>query len=145
MSRILVATKKFWTQPPITMLICVFVLMFLYFIMARQPLLDSPLKNRFIGSIQAGKSIRQAAKDHNIAPVTANDIYHKYNKTGTTRRRAVQVPWLLKLNVISSTLLSSFDGCLLGSLGNWWSPKSLPAQFRGFSMQQGIIDRRHGR
>ena len=81
---LLMATKKFWTLPPITMLICVFILMFLYFIMAWQPLLDSPLKNHFIGSIQTGKSIWQAAKDHNIAPATANDIYHKYNKTGTT-------------------------------------------------------------
>lgn len=56
--------------------------------MARQPLLDSPTKNHFIGCVLAGKSIRRAAKDHNIPPTTANDLFHKYKETGSTHRRS---------------------------------------------------------
>jgi transposase len=56
--------------------------------MGRQPLLDSPKKNRFVGTVLAGKSVRQAAKDHNIRQTTANDIFRKFQETGSTHRRA---------------------------------------------------------
>ena len=54
--------------------------------MACQPLLDSPLKNCFIGTVLAGKSVHKAAKTHSIPQTTANDLFQKYRKTVSTHR-----------------------------------------------------------
>ncbi|KAF7964799.1 hypothetical protein HWV62_2878 [Athelia sp. TMB] len=48
---------------------------------------DSPRKNRFIGSVQAGLSISRSAKENDIPLSTAKAIYKKYTETGSTTRR----------------------------------------------------------
>jgi hypothetical protein len=45
---------------------------------------DSPMKNRFIGAVQAGLTITAAAKENDIPRHTASDIWHKYQTTGLT-------------------------------------------------------------
>jgi transposase-like protein len=45
---------------------------------------DSPKKNRFIGAVQAGKTVAAAAREHNIPQHTASDIWHKFRRTGST-------------------------------------------------------------
>src|ERR1700721_1991277 len=45
---------------------------------------DSPKKNRFIGAVQAGKTVAEAACEHNIPQHTASDIWHKFRCTGST-------------------------------------------------------------
>lgn len=55
--------------------------------MVKRTLLDSPLKNRFIGTVLSGKSVSWAAKNYGIKPQTAYDLFNKYKKTGTTHRR----------------------------------------------------------
>jgi transposase len=45
---------------------------------------DSPKKNKFIGAVLAGNTIKEAANTHNIPQSTASDIWHKYKKTGST-------------------------------------------------------------
>ena len=55
--------------------------------MARQKQLDSPRKNRFIGYIQAGNSVRAAARDFSIPQRTANQLYNKFKEMGTTHRK----------------------------------------------------------
>lgn len=56
--------------------------------MSKRALLDSPLKNRFIGTVLAGKPVASAARVYGIKPQTAHDLFHKYMQTGTTHRRA---------------------------------------------------------
>lgn len=56
--------------------------------MSKRVLLDSPRKNRFIGTVLAGKSVRSAAKDYGIKQTTAHDLFRKYQQTGNTHRRA---------------------------------------------------------
>ena len=51
------------------------------------PIHDSPKKNRFIGAVEAGKSIRAAASTYGIPPATAQDIWRKFQETGTTHMR----------------------------------------------------------
>ena len=48
---------------------------------------DSPKKNRFIGAVLAGKTVKAAGEDKGIPQSTANDIWHKYRKTGSTHCR----------------------------------------------------------
>lgn len=48
---------------------------------------DSPKKNRFIGAVEAGTSIRQAAFDNKIPDSTANDLWRKYQQSGSTHTR----------------------------------------------------------
>lgn len=48
---------------------------------------DSPKKNRLIGAIQAGLSIRQAASNLGIPDSTASDLWRKFQQTGTTHTR----------------------------------------------------------
>ena len=45
---------------------------------------DSPKKNRFIGAVQAGKTVVAAAREHNILQHTASDIWHKFQYIGST-------------------------------------------------------------
>jgi transposase len=45
---------------------------------------DSPKKNRFIGAIQAGQSLTEAANNFNIPKQTASDLWKKFQKTGST-------------------------------------------------------------
>lgn len=52
--------------------------------MARYKKIDSPRKNRFIGYVQAGNSVRAAARDFGIPQRTANNLY---KETGTTHQR----------------------------------------------------------
>lgn len=56
--------------------------------MSKRILLDSPLKNRFIGTVLAGKSVSKAAEVYGIKHTTAYDLFHKYQQTGSTHRRA---------------------------------------------------------
>ncbi|TFY77209.1 hypothetical protein EWM64_g6803 [Hericium alpestre] len=46
---------------------------------------DSPKKDRFIGAVKAGLNISQAANQENIPLPTAYALFHKYEKTGSTR------------------------------------------------------------
>jgi transposase len=48
---------------------------------------DSPKKNRFIGAIQAGQSLTEAANNFNIPKQTASDLWKKFQKTGSTHAR----------------------------------------------------------
>ena len=52
------------------------------------PIHDSPKKNQFIGAVEAGKSIRAAAATYDIPPATAQDIWKKFQETGTTHMRS---------------------------------------------------------
>ena len=45
---------------------------------------NSPKKNRFIRTVQAGKTMAAAACEHNIPQHTASDIWHKLQQTGST-------------------------------------------------------------
>lgn len=55
--------------------------------MSRHVLLDSPLKNRFIGTVLAGKPVSWAADFYGIKPQTAHDLFRKFQATGSTHRR----------------------------------------------------------
>jgi transposase len=48
---------------------------------------DSPKKNRFIGSVQSGLKVAQAARLHDIPQSTASSIWHKFKDTGSTHVR----------------------------------------------------------
>jgi transposase len=49
--------------------------------------LDSPHKNRFIGALQAGLNVSQAAKENDIRLTTAKNLAEKFRETGSTHRR----------------------------------------------------------
>ena len=46
--------------------------------------IDEATKNRFIGSVVAGISVRQAGKQYGIHKSTAQDMWKKWQKTGST-------------------------------------------------------------
>ena len=46
--------------------------------------IDEATKNRFIGSVVAGLSICQAGKQYGIRKSTAQDMWKKWQKTGST-------------------------------------------------------------
>jgi transposase len=48
---------------------------------------DSPKKNCFIGSVQSGLSVSEAARMHDIPQRTASSLFHKYEETGSTHAR----------------------------------------------------------
>jgi hypothetical protein len=48
---------------------------------------DSPKKNRFIGAVLAGQTVQATGKENRIPQSTANDIWHKYQKTGSMHCR----------------------------------------------------------
>jgi len=48
---------------------------------------ESPKKNRFIGSVQSGLSVSEAARRHDIPQRTANTLWHKFLETGSTHAR----------------------------------------------------------
>ena len=48
---------------------------------------DSPTKNRFIGAVQAGQTISQAAHENSIAQQAGSDLWQKYQETGSTTNR----------------------------------------------------------
>ena len=49
----------------------------------RRVQIDSPRKNRFVGAVQSGVSQAKAARQENIPPSTASDIWKNYVATGT--------------------------------------------------------------
>jgi len=49
---------------------------------------DTPKKNRFIGLVQGGKSVRQAGAITGIPSSTACDLWKKWSATGTTQNLA---------------------------------------------------------
>jgi hypothetical protein len=49
--------------------------------------LDSPCKNWFIGALQAGLNVSQAAKENNIQLTTAKNLAEKFRETGSTHCR----------------------------------------------------------
>lgn len=48
---------------------------------------DSPTKNRFIGRVEAGETIKDAADHEDIPRTTGSDIWKKYQETGSTHNR----------------------------------------------------------
>lgn len=52
------------------------------------PTHNSPKKNRFIGAVEAGKTLRAAADHYGIPVATAHDIWRKFCETGSTHTRA---------------------------------------------------------
>ena len=48
------------------------------------PYYDSPKENRFVGSVQSGLKVSQAAQLHDIPQSTASSIWHKFKETGST-------------------------------------------------------------
>jgi len=49
---------------------------------------DTPKKNRFIGLVQGGKSVRQAGAITGIPSSTASNLWKKWAATGTTQNLA---------------------------------------------------------
>jgi transposase len=49
--------------------------------------LDSPRKNRFIGALQAGLNVTQAAKENDIRLTTAKNLAEKFRETGSTHHQ----------------------------------------------------------
>jgi transposase len=45
---------------------------------------DSPTKNCFIGAVQAGQTISQAAHKNGIAQQAGSDLWQKFQETGST-------------------------------------------------------------
>jgi len=58
---------------------------------------DSPKKNCFIGAVQAGQTIIQAAASFGIPQSTASDLWHKFQQTGSTHSRP-QSGWPIKIS-----------------------------------------------
>ena len=55
-----------------------------YIIIMIQTYYDSPKENRFIGSVLAGNTVKNAGKQFDISQTTASNIWHKYQQTGST-------------------------------------------------------------
>ena len=45
---------------------------------------DSPKKNRFISAVQSWQTIKDAAAVYDIPQQTASNVWHKFQKTGST-------------------------------------------------------------
>ncbi|KAJ3523873.1 hypothetical protein NMY22_g11245 [Coprinellus aureogranulatus] len=76
---------------------------------------DSPRKNRFIGMVQAGRSVAQAARDTSLPSSTAYDLWNKFKQTGTTHNqprsgRPKKVGTRLKRQVIRTALQDTVGG-----------------------------------
>lgn len=46
--------------------------------------LDTPLKNRIVGHIEATQSVAKASAYYQVAWSTCHDVFHRYQETGTT-------------------------------------------------------------
>lgn len=115
--------------------------------MARHKQLDSPRKNRFIGYIQAGNSVRTAAEDFGIPQRTANQLYNKFKETGSTHRRpgsgrpTEMTPRMLRRirYLLVTNRRMSFE-----QVGNLMRPKFSASSIRRVAAQFGLY-RRKGR
>jgi transposase len=48
---------------------------------------DTPVKNRFIGAMEATGKLRQSSAKYGIKASTASDIWTKYKNTNTTKNQ----------------------------------------------------------
>ena len=103
---------------------------------------DSPKKIRFIGAMQAGQSLTEAANNFDIPKQTASDLWKKFQKMGSTHahpRSGRPSKSVLARNEQLSVRREPIAESLSMKLENLSHPTFLPAQSRPFCMRLGCI------
>ena len=102
---------------------------------------DSPTKNRFIGAVQAGQTISQAAHENSISQQAGSDLWRTFQETrSTTNHHQSGHPKKLTSRTVSEVVCDSKKNRqkTLADIGNSMTPK-----LSASSVRRALASNRH--